>query len=317
MAQAVSLASTKRLSRDDWLEIRRQGIGSSDAAAVAGLNPYRSPLSVYLDKRGERPEEESTERMQLGILMEPVIAELYHRRTGTHPRRRNAVLAHPDRPWMLANLDYEAKDPVLGWGLVECKNSGYGKQWDEDEAPVMYIIQALHQLEVTGRAYCDLAALIGGAKLVITRVLPDREAIAGLVQIEADFWERVQEERPPEVDGSPDCAQALKIMYPQAAPGSEVILPDTARAVLRDLTTARKVLKACEADVTRCQNEIKALMGDAETAYLAGIEKPVVTWKTSSSTRLDAKRLAAEEPELAARFRSVTESRRFLVKESL
>jgi len=117
------------------------------------------------------------------------------------------------------------------------------------------------------------------------------------------------------VDGSPDCAQALKIMYPQAAPGSEVILPDTARAVLRDLTAARKVLKVCEANVTRCENKIKALMADAETAYLPGAKRPVATWKVSTSSRFGTKRFAAEHPDLDSRYRTVSESRRFLLKQ--
>ena len=37
---ALRLVSTKELPREDWLQIRKQGIGSSDAAAAVGLNPY-------------------------------------------------------------------------------------------------------------------------------------------------------------------------------------------------------------------------------------------------------------------------------------
>lgn len=39
---AFRLVKTTTLSRDDWLEVRRHGIGSSDAAAAVGLNPYKS-----------------------------------------------------------------------------------------------------------------------------------------------------------------------------------------------------------------------------------------------------------------------------------
>lgn len=37
---ALKLVKTKELPRDDWLAIRKQGIGSSDAATACGLNPY-------------------------------------------------------------------------------------------------------------------------------------------------------------------------------------------------------------------------------------------------------------------------------------
>ena len=48
---ALRLISTKDLPRKDWLQIRKQGIGSSDAAAV-GLNPYKSQLELWLEKAG-------------------------------------------------------------------------------------------------------------------------------------------------------------------------------------------------------------------------------------------------------------------------
>ena len=41
----ISLAN-----REEWLAARKKGIGGSDASALLGLNPYSSPLRVYLDK---------------------------------------------------------------------------------------------------------------------------------------------------------------------------------------------------------------------------------------------------------------------------
>ena len=49
---ALRLISTKELPREDWLEVRKQGIGSSDAAAAVGLNPYKSQLELWLEKTG-------------------------------------------------------------------------------------------------------------------------------------------------------------------------------------------------------------------------------------------------------------------------
>ena len=49
---ALRLVSTKDLERDDWLKVRRTGIGSSDAAAAIGLNPYQSQLELWMLKTG-------------------------------------------------------------------------------------------------------------------------------------------------------------------------------------------------------------------------------------------------------------------------
>jgi predicted phage-related endonuclease len=38
---ALRLVGTKQLPRKDWLAVRKRGIGSSDAAAAVGLNPYK------------------------------------------------------------------------------------------------------------------------------------------------------------------------------------------------------------------------------------------------------------------------------------
>lgn len=43
----VKIADTKKISKEEWVELRRSGIGGSDAAAVVGLNPYNSAYSVY------------------------------------------------------------------------------------------------------------------------------------------------------------------------------------------------------------------------------------------------------------------------------
>ena len=49
---ALRLISTKELPREEWLEVRKRGIGSSDAAAAVGLNPYKSQLELWLEKTG-------------------------------------------------------------------------------------------------------------------------------------------------------------------------------------------------------------------------------------------------------------------------
>src|SRR5690606_15617208 len=49
---AKRLMNTKNLDYQEWLEVRKQGIGSSDAAAACGLNPYMSMLELWMIKTG-------------------------------------------------------------------------------------------------------------------------------------------------------------------------------------------------------------------------------------------------------------------------
>ncbi len=77
-------------------ENRATGIGGSDAAAVCGLNPYKSPVDVYLEKVGAAAPVDETERMFWGNKLEDVVADVYSDRTGRKVRRRNRTCRHRD-----------------------------------------------------------------------------------------------------------------------------------------------------------------------------------------------------------------------------
>ena len=127
---AKRLANTKQLNYQQWLEVRKQGIGSSDAATACGLNPYMSMLELWMIKTGrmqQNIEDESAGYAPLywGKQLEPLVAEYYSMHTNHKVRRVNAVLQHPDedKHFMLANLDYAVvgSDEVQ---ILECKTVG-------------------------------------------------------------------------------------------------------------------------------------------------------------------------------------------------
>ena len=80
--QILKLISVKDLSRDEWLMLRKQGIGGSDAGAVCGVNPYRSAFNVYTDKTSPDVHEEDNERMRQGRDLEDYCAKRFSEATG-------------------------------------------------------------------------------------------------------------------------------------------------------------------------------------------------------------------------------------------
>ncbi|WAR44691.1 YqaJ viral recombinase family nuclease [Methylomonas rapida] len=183
---ALRLVGTKDLPREDWLEVRKRGIGSSDAAAAVGLNPYKSQLELWLEKTGRDgnlpkadPHDEESPAYW-GNILEPIVAAHYTRRTGHRVRRINAVLQHPHPglSWMLANIDREVigADDVQ---ILECKTAGINgaRLWKEG-VPEYVQLQVQHQLAVTGKASADVAVLLGGQHLEIHRIQRDGQAIS-------------------------------------------------------------------------------------------------------------------------------------------
>ena len=207
---ALRLVTTKALPREDWLAVRKQGIGSSDAAAAVGLNPYRSQLELWLEKTGRDgnlpkidPQDEESPAYW-GNLLEPIVAAHYTKRTGNRVRRINAVLQHPDpeRAWMLANIDREVTG-ASDVQILECKTAGInGSRLWKEGVPEYVQLQVQHQLAVTGKAAADVAVLLGGQHLEIHRIERDEALIVRLVQLEQQFWDYVVTDTPPPAAGS-------------------------------------------------------------------------------------------------------------------
>ncbi|MCB1659783.1 MAG: YqaJ viral recombinase family protein, partial [Pseudomonadales bacterium] len=207
---AIRLVSTKEINRQQWLEVRKQGLGSSDAAAAVGLNPYQSQLELWLIKTGRdadlaKPDAtDESSPMYWGNILEPIVAAHYTKHTGHKVRRINAVLQHPesDKSWMLANLDYA----VLGAEdvqILECKTAGeFGARLWREGVPEYVQCQVQHQLAVTAKQAADVCVLICGQEIKIHRIERDEALITKLIELERRFWHYVLTDTPPPADGS-------------------------------------------------------------------------------------------------------------------
>lgn len=111
-------ADTRDMSHSAWLEARRAGIGGSDAAAILGASPWATPLSVWADKQGLTAEKPDTIAMRFGRDAEEIVARWFAEDTGKTVARCNAILQHPEHPFMLANIDRQIRGERAG---LECK----------------------------------------------------------------------------------------------------------------------------------------------------------------------------------------------------
>ena len=97
--------STAGLSNEEWLKLRKQGIGGSDAGAVCGLNPYSSPMKVFRDKTTDEVEELDNEAIRIGHDLEQYVAERFMEATGLKVRRSNYMYRSQEHPYMIADVD--------------------------------------------------------------------------------------------------------------------------------------------------------------------------------------------------------------------
>lgn len=316
------IANTSGMSRDEWLEMRKKGIGGSDAAVVAGLNQYKSPFTLFLEKTGQIDADDVYETDEDGAFVsgseaayfgnkdEEAVAAEFALRTKLKVRRDNRMMAHKDHPWMLANIDRR----IVGTNeIIECKTaSEYLKgEWEGDDLPQQYYIQGMHYLAVTGAKAVWFAVKIGGNKFVYKRIERDDEVIADLIAIEKDFWENhVVPGFAPPIDGSDASSNFLAKMF-KGNPDSEMLLDTEADLLIQELEEAKESKKQIDELVKMYENRLKQKLGDVETGKASG---HLVTWKSVSSSRVDSKLLKSEYPDIYNAVVKASVSRRFVVK---
>ena len=159
---AKVLVSTENMSYADWLEYRKQGIGGSDASVVCGINRYKSPVELWMEKTNQLPHQEAGEAAYWGTQLEPFVRAEFTKRTGIEVSRRNELLQSEEHPFMLANLDGICEVPDVGPCIFEAKTASAYKvgEW-EDAIPDEYALQLAHYMAVTGYAGAYIAVLIG------------------------------------------------------------------------------------------------------------------------------------------------------------
>lgn len=308
--EAKIIADTKDMSKIEWLKHRQAGIGGSDASCIAGLNPWKSAIQLYMEKKEEDPQEIKSLRMELGNRLEGLVAELFTEATGLKVRNVNGILKNDKYPFAIANID---RAIVGEKAFLECKttNSYALKEWEEG-VPAHYEIQCLHYMAITGATHCYIAALIGNSDFIWHKIERDQETIDYLMQIERDFWENnIEKDVVPMPDGSDAYSEYLKKKYDKS--NGQVIELHLLENGVNKLNRYDEIvadIKVLESEKKLIEQEIQFHMEEFEVAKI-GDRK--VTWKSSSRNTIDSKKLKAEMPDIAQQYMKTSTSRTFRV----
>lgn len=304
------LVSTLGMGREEWLLFRKRGIGGSDAAAVCGLNPYSSPLQVYLDKTGADIGDHDNEAMRQGRDLEDYVARRFMEATGLKVRRANAIYYDEKRPFMLADADRLIVGQDAG---LECKTvSPYNADaWKDGRIPLHYQIQCYHYMSVFGADKWYIAALIFGRDFLVREIPYDLEIVRNIRQMETDFWRGHVEKRVlPAPDGSEGADQLILDRFRTAEPGKQILLIGFGDKVARRQELAG-LISDLETEKKQIEQELKLYLGDAEEAQGEGYK---VSWTNVCSNRLDGERLKKDRPDIYKEYLKPQNTRRLTIK---
>jgi len=301
--------STLNLSREEWLQYRKAGIGGSDAGAICGLNPYRTGMQVYQDKISDACEDIDNEAMRQGREFEDYVARRFMEATGKKVRRANAMFRSKNHPFMLADVDRMIVGENAG---LECKTASpyMEDKWKDGKIPMSYQVQCHHYMAVCGADAWYIAVLIYGREFKYYKIERDEALIADLVRIEQDFWENhVQKGIMPAPDGSKTADSVIAEYYKNSVPESVQLSGFDEKLQRRQ--ELLDVITRMENEKNQIEQEIKMYMGTAE---IAENEHYRISWKSVSSGRIDEKRLKEELPQIYEKYKKMKVSRRFSIK---
>jgi putative phage-type endonuclease len=292
---SVRILTDPDTPRSDWLALRREGIGGSDALAVAGLDKNRSPLAVWLDKTGRIDDEFDNPIMRWGRMLEPVLRNWFEETTGIKVYQCG-MLGHPDRPWQLFTPDGLCDDGAL----LEIKTvSPFGQvaaQWEGGVAD-RAAIQLHHGMSVTGKRKGYAVAGIWGRDPIIREVHYDPDLDANLIALEQEFWDYVTSDVAPPLTGHQQEGELMRLLHPVATDDTVELSLKGYQALVNYQVIGRQ-MDTLKARRDACQAAVLRELGDAGEGTWGG--RTVVTFRNTGT--LSYKALAAKDQPLAFQY---------------
>ena len=313
----------KKEERDEWLAERKTGIGGSEIAAILGISPWATPVTVWMDKTGRSAPGEETEAMRIGTELEQFVAERYSEQTGRKVRRFNKMvhvgcllgnydrLVIPEDEKIASHMGEVRTDTLL-----ECKTST--REW-EDGVPLYYQTQVQHYLGLTPcLKHADVACLFLGRKhFEIYRVERDDEVIHAMQDRATAWWTEyvIGDKMPPPINEE-DC----KLLWARSNPGKSVVATVEISTKLEQYKKLKEDEKNAKESSSAIQSDICAYLGDAEVLTEPD-GKPLITWKSAKdSSKTDweaiARALGATDEQIRRNTTVSAGSRRFLIKKA-
>jgi putative phage-type endonuclease len=269
---------------------RRKHVGSSDAPAIVGVCPWRSPMDVYLSKISDLDEAPSP-AMEVGNVCEPGLLQWWAAKHGLKCRRNLRYVAADGIN--AANTDGVACDPeTQRLIIVEAKTTASEEHW-RDGIPANVLAQVLHQFYCC-RAAAEAWVVVNVANREIREFPVNRaehvDTIEGIGGACVRFWlEHVEKRQPPEGAASVELLKRIR-----REPGSTAVVDVPAIVRWENLRALRLAVEKLEADA---QAQVLTQLGTAEADAQGN-----VTYMPTTRKSLDIPRLEREHPEICRAY---------------
>lgn len=313
----MSVTIIRPADRNEWLQHREQGIGSSEVATILGLNPWETPYQLWRRKKGLDKGKSETFAMKAGHYLEDAVSMFWHDETGRDIIKRSAgdwlmvntekpfMRVSPDRTYWLSGMPHNNANK----GILECKTTQM--RVDPDDLPKYWFCQVQYQLGVAEYEQGSLAWLSQGREFGYKDISLVPDFFAWICEEVTKFWiDNVQGNIEPEAQSVED----LLLRYNRHTDGKILEVSDDIFTACNDLKALKEQIAKLDEHKEELETKIKMCFADAEAISYGG--QTIATWKAPKpSERFDANAFAKAHPDLAKEFTAVSQgARRFLLK---
>lgn len=303
---------TSNMSKEEWTKLRSSTIGGSDAAAILGLDPHKSPYALWAEKTGKVVPEDISEKeaVRLGTDLEDYVAHRFMEKTGKKVRRENYTVFQDDMPYAHANYDRLVIGERAGLE-IKTTNALNLKRFKNGEYPANYYVQACHYLLISGLDRWYLAVLVLGIEFKVFTIERDEAELAALKMAEENFWYQVQNDLAPEIDGMDSTIDALNETFPISDPEADAVDLTICAVDLAILDECAQQIKALEEKKKAAQARVMETLGAAEKGFYGGYS---VSWKSQKRSTFDRKKWEKEHGAIPEEYFKVSDNRTFRFK---
>ena len=315
------------LNNQDFTQERQKYLGGSDIGAILGLSKYRSPVDVWLEKTGKRNNPINSLPLRFGQFAEAFVASEYALATQVHLVQHDGAIIHPEYSFFQSHIDrfivhpgqnlFNTEGKLQAHKILECKtaNPFAQSEWGEkgtDQVPLIYVVQCLWYMILTGIDATDLAVLFGNTDFRIYKIYRDLELESLLLEKTLHFWQHhVQKDIPPAAQSEQD----FRHLFQKATKHQSIEATENIYQQIQEFHRQQYSLQQIEDQMSLIKQDLMGYLQEAEVLTYQG--QILATWKSPKpSTRWDTKQLGLDHPELTALYQiPIQNSRRLLIKE--
>lgn len=296
--------------QEQWLKARSKGIGGSEITSVMGLDPYRTPFALWEQKTGRADDFSGNKFTEAGDYLEPIVAQMFQDKSGYEVYQPDQQhWKHPDYPHLLGTPDrfvsLKHGDAVLE---IKTTQKRITREDIMEGQMLRWYFQVLWYMGICGKQKGFLAWLVSGVDFDWIEIDFNAEIFADMVEAGNNFWNNhVLANVPPPPLNKDDILRSIAKVLPDAIEGPEEAL-QYHQQIKENKAKIKELSEANEELITAVQ----LLMADKSVMTYMGA--PIFTWKEANTTRLDSKRLKAENEDVWNQYAKTGTVRTFLVK---